>query len=130
MFDGAAFVQALPQLGIGGLLVAVFFVLVYRGPLYLERRNEARRISAEGETSDWSRLRDEIARLDGRCDHLQREVDDCREREGEWMRRAITAEATLQGEGEAWQEAQRIVSTERQADAKKGKPDSNERGGE
>lgn len=63
---------------------------------------------------DWVRLRDEIARLDERCDHLQKEVDECREREGEWMRRAIAAEAASEGIGEARQEAQRIVSTERQ----------------
>jgi hypothetical protein len=124
MLDG--FVQALPQLGVGGLLLLVFFVLVYRGPLYLERRNEGKRDSAIEKAGDWTRLREEIARLDGRCDHLQREVDDCRAREGEWMRRAITAEATLQGEGDAMQEAQRILSTERQRDAEAKK----NRGGE
>lgn len=65
-------------------------------------------------TGDWQRLHAEIVRLDERCDHLQREVDECRQREGEWMRRAIVAEAASEGIGEARQEAQRIVSAERQ----------------
>jgi hypothetical protein len=44
-------------------------------------------------------------------------VDECRKREGEWMQRAIAAEAYQLGEGAARQEAQRIISTERQIDA-------------
>lgn len=83
----------------------------------------------EAKDQDWARLRDEVGRLvgrvqslEGKCDTLESEVDACRQREGEWMRRAIEAEAALMGRGRADQEAQRIVSAERQADAKgKGK---------
>lgn len=67
---------------------------------------------------DWARLHAEIVRLDARIDHLQKEVDECRQREAEWMRRAIVAEAASEGIGEARQEAQRIVSTERVTDKK------------
>jgi uncharacterized protein YlxW (UPF0749 family) len=87
-------------------------------------RNERLRDTANEKSGDWSRLRDEIKRLDERCDHLltrcdhlQSEVDACREREGEWMSRAISAEAALLGEGEARQTAQRIVSADRQESA-------------
>ena len=79
----------------------------------MARLNERHRDRAAEKSGDWSRLRDEIKRLDERCDHLQREVDECRKREGEWMSRAIAAEAVQLGEGRANQEAQRIVSAER-----------------
>lgn len=82
-------------------------------PSIMERLNERHRDRATEKSGDWSRLRAEITRLDDRCDHLQIEVDECREREGAWMHRAIAAEATHLGEGRANQEAQRIVSAER-----------------
>jgi hypothetical protein len=87
----------------------------------LKIRNERLRDMEAEKNGDWKRSHDEIARLvmrvealEKRCDHLQKEVDECREREGEWMRRAISAEAASEGIGEARQEAQRIVSAERQ----------------
>lgn len=79
--------------------------------------------AAEAKAADWSRLRGEVDRLLGRvdtleekCDKLEGEVDACRQREAEWMRRAIEAEAALMGRGRADQEAQLIVSAERQKD--------------
>jgi hypothetical protein len=81
---------------------------------YWRRRNEPLRDAANEKVSDWARLRDEIVRLDARCDHLQHEVDECRKREADWMARAIAAEAYQLGEGEALQAAQRILSAERQ----------------
>lgn len=100
--------------------------LALAAKFYLDRRKliqSAASDEATKEVADWSRLRAEIDRLDERCDHLQREVDECRRREGEWMGRAIAAEAALMGKGNADQEAQRIVSAEREADAllRKGK---------
>jgi hypothetical protein len=80
---------------------------------------EWRKLKAAAKADDWSRLRDEITRLDGRIDTLQRELDLCHEERDEWRSRAIAAEAVTLGRGAALQEAQRIVSTERQADANK-----------
>jgi hypothetical protein len=88
-------------------------------PGIMARWNERRRDASAERAGDWSRLRAEIRRLDDRCDHLQREVDECREREGVWMQRAIAAESALMGKGEVKQEAQRIVSAEREIDAGK-----------
>lgn len=82
-------------------------------PNVMARWNERLRDKESAKDGDWARLRAEIVRLDARCDHLQREVDECREREGVWMQRAIAAEAAHLGAGEAKQEAQRIISTER-----------------
>ena len=98
-------------------------VALFKGwPSIMARVNERRRDITAEKDGDWTRLRVEIARLDERCDHLQREVDECREREGEWMRRAIAAEAASEGVGDARQNAQRIVSAEREADRRE-KPD-------
>jgi chromosome segregation ATPase len=84
------------------------------------RINERLRDKEAERNGEWSRFHSEIARLvervvavEARCDHLQDEVDECRQREGEWMRRAIAAEAASEGLGEARQQAQRIVSIER-----------------
>lgn len=88
-------------------------------PHIMARLNERRRDAHTEKSSDWQRLRDEIGRLDTRCDHLQVEVDACREREGEWMRRAIAAEAFQIGQGEANQKAAAIVAAERILDSKK-----------
>lgn len=97
-----------------GLKLAAW-VSILMVAVHLHRaRNERLRDLQTEKGGDWDRLRGEIDRLDERCDHLQTEVDECREREGEWMKRAIAAEAYQLGEGEALQKAQRIVSTERQ----------------
>lgn len=96
---------------------------------YLRARNERLRDMESEKDGDWKRLHAEIVRLDervdhllARCDHLQKEVDECREREGEWMRRAIAAEAYQLGEGEAHQQAQRFLSAERQDIKPRDKP--------
>jgi hypothetical protein len=107
------------------LILALFVARLWSGaPAILDKWLAWRAAKAAERTAYWDRLLAEIRRLDERCDHLQVEVDACREREGEWMRRAIAAEAYHIGEGEALQTAQRIVSIERQIDAdKKGKPE-------
>jgi hypothetical protein len=79
-------------------------------PLILERVNERRRDDATAKAGDWERIRAERNEL--RC--LLRE---CERERSDLLRRAITAEATLLGMGDANQKAQRIVSTERQIDA-------------
>jgi len=95
-------------------LVLVNAVALYRAwPQIMARINERHRDREAEKSGDWSRLRAEIVRLDERCDHLQTAVDECREREADWMSRAISAEAVQLGQGEAMQQAQRIVSAER-----------------
>lgn len=111
-------------IGVAMLAVRLF----HTWPLVMARVNERLRDKETEKNGEWSRFQAEIARLveriaalEKRCDGLQEEVDECRAREGEWMRRAIAAEAASEGIGEARQAAQRIVSTEREAMGK-GKP--------
>lgn len=95
-------------------IAAMVAVALFRSwPLIMARINERQRDRQSEKSGDWQRLRDEINRLDGRCDHLQTEVDECRAREAEWMHRAIAAEAVHLGKGEAEQHAARIVAAER-----------------
>lgn len=117
MSDVSAWVYALGTPAWLALLVYVART-VRDWPNFMARWNERLRDKEAAKDGDWSRLRAEIARLDERCDHLQREVDECREREGVWMQRAIAAEAAHLGAGEAKQEAQRIISAERESQGK------------
>lgn len=59
----------------------------------------------EAKDTDWTRLRDEVGRLSGRVETLEREVAACHDREFEWMSRALRAEAINQGQGEVRQAA-------------------------
>lgn len=106
MFDGAAFVQALPQLGVGGLLMLVFFVLVYRGPLYLDRRNESRRDRASIEAGQYERM-------DARVQYLEQREAECQEKLTDAVRRIAELEGYMMGAGKANQEAAGIVAIER-----------------
>lgn len=90
-------------------------------PQLLDKWLAYRTARAAEKAADWTRLRDEIERLQAWCSELQKEVDECRRREGEWMARAIAAEAAHLGFGEAHQEAQRILSAEINLDADKNK---------
>jgi hypothetical protein len=104
-----------------GLPVAAWTgVLVLAVHLYKVRNERLRDLETE-KGGHSGRLLAEIARLDKRCDDLQTDVDECRTREGEWMKRAISAEAALLGKGHAQQEAQMIVSKERTKDSGNGK---------
>lgn len=95
-------------------LALVNAVALYRAwPNIMARINERHRDREAEKSGDWSRLRAEITRLDERCDLLQTAVDECRQREGDWMSRAISAEAAQLGEGRANEAAQRIVSADR-----------------
>lgn len=94
-----------------GLMVALFKAW----PAVMGRINERHRDRENEEAGSHARLLTEIERLDGRCDHLQKEVDDCREREGEWMKRAIAAEAYQIGRGTAANEVT-ILETSKRAE--------------
>lgn len=123
MADGNALGQVFnPSTGVWALVAMAAVTLFKVWPLVMARVNERLRDKETEKNGEWSRLHEEITRLvdrinqiETRCDHLQKEVDECREREGDWMRRAIAAEAASEGMGEARQVAQRIVSTEMQS---------------
>lgn len=104
-------------------IFGVLFLLAWRMwnglPNVMAQWIEWRKAKAAEKSQDWTRLRAEIDKLWNECAELRKVVQECERREGEWMSRAIAAEAKLLGMGEAKQEAQRIVSTERQADANK-----------
>ena len=94
---------------VGGLGILLNFIL----------RNKSG--DREGWGSLFKGLQERVEALEKECAILREEVNECRRREGEWMHRAIVAEAALMGKGEAQQEAQRIVSAEREADSIKRK---------
>lgn len=101
-------------------VLALFVVRIWNSvPALMGRWIEWRQAKAAEKAADWTRLRDEIDRLWDECASLRKAVKECEEREGEWMHRAIAAEAALIGGGKARQEAARIVATERIADSKK-----------
>lgn len=102
---------------------AVIIAAVKISPAWVARMNERARDKAQERNEDWNRLREEIGRLAKRvgtleetCDMLSRKVRECEAREISWMRRAIQAEAALMGQGEAKQEAARIVAVDRLMD--------------
>ena len=104
--DFAIWIMALAF--VGGVITAAVKI----SPAWVERMNERARDKAAERSEDWKRLREEIGRLADRvktledtCDVLARKVRDCEDREANWMRRAIQAEAALQGQGEVRQAA-------------------------
>lgn len=87
--------------------VCMLAVALFRAwPLIMARLNERHRDTVAEKAGDWTRLRDENQRL-----HSQ--LAECEKIRVEWMNRAITAEATLQGYGDAIQRAQTMLSAER-----------------
>lgn len=105
--------------GVWAIFCGIMVALFKAWPAVMGRINERHRDVAGEKSDDWTRLRAEIARLDGRCDHLQKEVDECREREGEWMTRAINAEAKLQGMGE-WRNTQATIEAAKRLTSERG----------
>lgn len=86
---------------------AIFLVNVVAAwkivPALLERINERRRDAAAAEASDWERIRAERNDAREERDRIHTLWIKCEEEMMEWKSRAITAEATLQGYGEARQ---------------------------
>ena len=116
--------------------VATLILLVQAvrtSPMWMERWLQARQHKRDAKDQDWTRRGDEIARLaervntlETRCGTLEREVEKYREDSLYWKDRAITAEATLQGGGDAMNRAQMMLSSDRIEDAarkKREKPD-------
>lgn len=104
-----------------GALLLNAVALFRAWPAIMGRRNEARRDAAAEKASDWERLRSEVNRLSERVEALETKVEECERREDAWRERAVTAESELVklqayelGRGVARQEAQKIVSAERE----------------
>ena len=113
--------------GVLGLLIGIFAILMQTYVKRFQLGTEAKVADESIADGQWKRFQNEIARLDARINHLEDEVEQCRKREQEWIRRAIKAEAEAArlealnlGRGEAHQEAQRIVSEERTAEKRSG----------
>lgn len=104
--------------GVWALVCMAALALFKAWPLILERLNERKRDIAVEKAGDWERIR--VERNELRC--LLRE---CERERVEWQRRAITAEATLQGFGEARQQAAAVVAADRWEQAQKKTPPRN-----
>lgn len=72
----------------------------------------------EGWGSLFKGLQERVEALEHECAILRVEVNECRRREGEWMSRAIVAEAKLLGQGEVNQAAA-VAQAEVRADPAK-----------
>ena len=109
------------------IIAAINGVLAWRIwpaiPAIMGRINDRRRDHQNASDRLQDRLEGRVDKLEKRCDKLEEELAECHRERDEWMSRAVAAEATMIGKGRADQEAQIIVSTERQADAaaRKGK---------
>jgi hypothetical protein len=109
--------------GVWTLVLMCAVALFKAWPNVMERFNERRRDAAAEEAGDWERVRSERDRLRDRLHICEERIDLLEQEKGEWMRRAITAEATLQGYGEARQRqaieaAAKRLTDERPPDAK------------
>lgn len=106
----------------GGFLALIIW-MVRTWPYWKQRVTEARIADDQIVGNQWKRFQEEIDRLVGRvttletkCGVLEREVQECRERETRERAGRLEAEAMLLAQGRARQEAQRIVSDERNKD--------------
>jgi len=118
MFDGI--VQALPQLGVGGLLLLAFLFLVYRGNLYVGLRNEAKRDEAEAGAVLTGGLAKRVTSLETRLDAAETEIEKCHRERDEARGEVMGLKAIMEGWGMIDQEVQRRLSSDREAqDAEK-----------
>lgn len=98
-------------------VVAMLGVALFAAwPRIMERRNESKRDRAAIEGSQYERMDARMQRLEQREEECQRQLTDA-------LKRIATLEGFQVGRGEGHNEAQMILSSERQADAKKAKPD-------
>lgn len=114
--------------GVWAFVVMAAVALFRAWPNIMERINERRRDAVAEKAGDWARLRDEVGRLSDRIRALEAKVRECEADIERWRVRALYAEAEViryeayhQGEGEAKQAAQNILSAERVKDNKKRK---------
>jgi hypothetical protein len=101
-----------------GLLV----VRVWNGsPAMFAQWIAYRRAKAEERASDWTRLRNDNARLDERCQRLEIAEERCREELANVKARVCALEGYELGKGKARQDAAGIVAVERLEADREGK---------
>lgn len=88
-------------------------------PSWKQRWTEARTADDAIVGNQWTRLTSEIKRLDHRVRSLEESEEKCRAELADAKNRIAELEGYNMGRGEARNEAQRIVSAEREADARK-----------
>jgi hypothetical protein len=90
--------------GAAWTFVLMFAVALFKvWPNVMGRFNERRRDRDTAEAADWERIRAERDTARAERDRVHALWVDCEEEKMKWQSRAITAEATLQGYGEARQ---------------------------
>lgn len=109
--------------------VALWLMAIFNGviawrfwpviPEIMSRINERRRDRQSAADRLQDRLEARVVKLEEQRDALEAELLEAHKERDEWRSRAIASEAVMLGEGEAMQKAQRILSTERQADRNK-----------
>lgn len=116
--------SAAPPMYALALGCAVLAVRFY--PSWKQRWTEAKVADDQIVGAQWKRFHEEIERLvnrvtalENKCAELEREVQDCHDRESTERAGRLAAEAMMMGQGQARQEAQRIVSEERRKDGDK-----------
>ena len=105
-------------------LVAIASIMVvglWRGwtglPAVMAAWNERLRDKVSERATDWTRLRDEIARLDTRCKNLEEAEQRCRSELADKERRLAALEGYEIGRGKADNEAAAIVAKDRAEEA-------------
>lgn len=101
--------------------LAMMTLAIRAGPAFWARWNESRRDLSRAKAGDWSRLRGEIARVDERCRLIEEREQECQRQLTDALHRIGELEGYNIGRGEAKQDAQRMLSEERQIDANKRK---------
>ena len=115
---GSGWLQVLSYAPLYIVALAVTAVILRSGPGLFERWNERSRDRDAAKAGDWTRLRSEINRLDDRCAQIELREQECQRNLTDAIRRIGQLEGYNLGVGEAHQSAQRIVSIERESDAR------------
>lgn len=96
------------------LLAVGFVVGLWRVvPGILERINERQRDKASERANDWTRLREEVARLDGRCQRIEASEEQCHNALAAAVHRIAELEGYMMGTGKAREDAAKIVAADR-----------------
>lgn len=116
--------------GVWAIFLTLVVAIVKGWPAVMGRLNERRRDDATAKAEDWHRLRAELDRKDAHLANREKLLSERDDENAALMKeniillgRAVAAEATLLGLGQAKQEAAKILSAERLVDdAKKNGP--------
>jgi GH24 family phage-related lysozyme (muramidase) len=105
------------------LILALFVARLWSGaPALFAQWIAYRAAKAAERSADWDRRSEELTRLDQRCRRLETAEERCRTELADMTQRVAALEGYNIGKGKARNDAQLIVSAERQIDAdKKGK---------